>query len=520
MNNGFHTLVSAALVASAIFGVGWSGTAPADAAKQKNSDHGTYRVSLSRLGDLPPLNEMHRWRVQLAAPDGTAISGAKFAIAGGLRDRPHPLPTDPRVTRDLGHGRYLIEGIKFDRHGWWRLKLEIWSAVGEDTVSFDIAVGATVWADWGDSWTDDELAAMKSLWIGSLPRNPAALSNKFAHSKKAAEFGHRLFFDTRLSKDGTVACATCHVPELAFTDGRELARGIGQTGRNAPTVIGAAYGTWQFWDGRKDSLWSQALGPFENPVEHGTTRAKVVAVVRKDSDYRRRYVDLFGPLPRKSDRTGISRAFVNLGKAIAAYERALVPGPSKFDRYVEAILNHRKPSPADQLNIEEMAGLKVFISDNLGQCMRCHNGPMFTDNHFHNIGSQKFGANDNELGRAAGIKLALADESNCRSVFSDAPMHACAELSFAKRRAPELLGSFKTPSLRFLPKTAPYMHVGQYKTMEDVIWHYRDVPPATIGESELRPLSMSNAQFLQIEDFLKTLDGPIAAPEHFLRPPD
>jgi cytochrome c peroxidase len=145
---------------------------------------------------------------------------------------------------------------------------------------------------------------------------------------------------------------------------------------------------------------------------------------------------------------------------------------------------------------------------------------MFTDNHFHNIGSQEFGANEFEQGRAAGIQLALADETNCRSIFSDAPRVGCAELNFAKRRAPELVGAFKTPSLRFLSRTAPYMHFGQYKTLEDVIWHYREVPPATIGESELHSLSMSDAQFRQIEDFLRTLDGPIAAPEHFLRPPD
>lgn len=493
-------------------------TKPAPPAKK--SALGLYKVSLSSPRVPTPLNEMHRWRIRLIGRDGSVVPGARMSVTGGLRDRPHPLPTAPRVTRDFGNGRYLIEGVKFDRHGWWRLKLDIGAAAGKDSVSFDIPVGATVWAELNDGWNADERAALRSLWIGSLPKSPPHSSNEFANSVPAADFGHRLFFDNRLSLNNLVACASCHLPEKAFTDGRKLAHGIGQTRRNAPTVIGAVYSPWLFWDGRKDSLWSQALAPFENPVEHGTSRAKVLSVVRQDPDYRRRYRQLFGPLPKKGDRAGETRAFVNLGKAIAAYETALRPGPSKFDRYVEAILNHRKPAPADQFSIEEIAGLKAFISENQGQCMRCHNGPMFTDNHFHNIGSQEFGADANERGRAAGIKLALADESNCRSPFNKSTRKDCAELRFAKRKGPDLIGAFKTPTLRFLTKTAPYMHVGQYTSLEDVIWHYRDVPPATIGESELRRLIMSDAQFRQIEDFLRTLDGPIAAPARYLRAPD
>lgn len=490
------------------------------AASSTTSVRGLYKASIWSPRVPTPLNETHSWRMKLAAPGGAAVSGAGMTLRGGLRDRPHPLPTAPRITRDLGNGVYLIEGVKFDRHGWWRLTVEIAVPAGKDSVSFDIPVGATVWADWLDGWSADERAALKSLWIGSLPKTAPDPTNEVADSAAAADFGHRLFFDTRLSRDGSVACATCHVPDKAFTDGRKLARGIGQTRRNAPTIIGAGTSPWLFWDGRKDSLWSQALAPFENPVEHGTTRAKVVAVVRQDPDYRRRYRRIFGPLPAEDDRAGISRAFVNLGKAIAAYEHAITPGPSKFDRYVEAILSNRKPAPAYQLSIEEIAGLRAFISENQGQCMRCHNGPMFTNNHFHNIGSQEFDANEHERGRAAGIELAMADDSNCRSAFNGSARQDCAELRFAKRNSPELVGAFKTPTLRFLPKTAPYMHIGQYTSLEDVIWHYRDVPPATIGKSELRRLIMSDAQFRQIEDFLRTLDGPIAAPARYLRPPE
>ncbi len=527
MTHEVRQLLPVLFLVAMVAGMGFPETAAAGPAPDTNSAthskasvRGLYKASIWSPRVPTPLNEMHSWWMRLAGLDGSAVSGAGMTLSGGLRDRPHSLPTAPRVTRDLGNGIYLIEGVKFDRHGWWRLTVEIGAPAGKDSVSFDLPVGATVWAEWGDGWNADERAALKSLWIGSIPKTTPDPSNEVADSEAAADFGHRLFFDTRLSRDGSVACATCHVPEKAFTDGRKLARGIGQTRRNAPTIIGVGNSPWFFWDGRKDSLWSQALAPFENPVEHGTSRTKILAVVRHDPDYRRRYQQIFGPLPDEGDRAGISRAFVNLGKAIAAYERAITPGPSKFDRYVEAILSFRKPAPADQLNIEEIAGLRAFISENQGQCMRCHNGPMLTNNHFHNIGSQEFGANDNEQGRAVGIELAAADKSNCRSAYNASAGKDCAELKFAKRRSPELVGAFKTPTLRFLPKTAPYMHVGQYTSLEDVIWHYRDVPPATIGESELRRLSMSDAQFRQIEDFLRTLDGPIAAPVHYLRPPE
>ena len=160
-----------------------------------------------------------------------------------------------------------------------------------------------------------------------------------------ADFGHRLFFDTRLSSNGKVACATCHEPARDFTDGKSVAVGVGVTPRNAPTVIGAARNIWFFWDGRRDSQWSQALASIENPLEHDMPRDRVVDVVRANPDLSRGYTAIFGGLPTAADRDGINRAFSNIGKAIAAYERRIMPGPAKFDRYVEAILADRKPAP-------------------------------------------------------------------------------------------------------------------------------------------------------------------------------
>ncbi len=203
------------------------------------------------------------------------------------------------------------------------------------------------------------------------------------------------------------------------------------------------------------------MAPFEAPEEHGTDREHVVEVVRGDADYRRRYENLFGKLPAADNIAGIDRAFANLGKAIAAYERRLRPGPAKFDRYVAAVLAGHKPAPEDQFSLDEIEGLRAFIADNQGQCIRCHSGPLFTDFQFHNIGYHIVGDDAGEMGRATGIKEALADPTNCRSQFGK-DAEKCTELTFAKRSGPELVGAFKTPTLRIVSRTAPYMHAGQF----------------------------------------------------------
>jgi cytochrome c peroxidase len=323
-----------------------------------------------------------------------------------------------------------------------------------------------------------------------------------------------------LSSNGRVACATCHEPQRDFTDGKAVAVGVGVTPRNAPTIIGSAYNIWFFWDGRKDSQWSQALASIENPLEHNMPRDRLVEIIRTNPDLSRDYVAIFGPMPAAGDRDGVNRAFANIGKAIAAYERRIMPGPAKFDRYVDAILAGRKPAPADDLDLDELQGLHVFITDQTGRCLRCHSGPLFTDQHFHNIGVTEPKRHNLEIGRLAGVEMARADEFNCLGKYSDARPEECAELIYARRNSPELLGAFKVPTLRNLPKTAPYMRVGDRRAIEDVLWHYRTIPDARIGENELATFTITATEFEQLEAFLRTLEGPIAAPPKYLRPPE
>jgi cytochrome c peroxidase len=368
-------------------------------------------------------------------------------------------------------------------------------------------------------WSPSELKILRSLTLSSLPKLPPDPSNKYADDPNAADFGHRLFFDTRLSSNGGVGCVTCHRPALNFTDGLKVSVGVGVTDRNAPTVVGAAYNTWFFWDGRKDSQWSQALGSIENPREQNMPRDRYIETIRVNPDLAQDYTALFGPLPAAGDRDGINRAFSNIGKAIAAYERRIMPGPAKFDRYVDAILAGRKPALQDQLTLDESQGLHVFISEQLGRCVRCHNGPLFTDGQFHNIAVFGPAPATGDEGRAAGVEAAIADEFNCKSRYSDARPDDCTALKSARPHEPALLGAFKTPTLRNLSKTAPYMHIGSRRSLNDVMWHYRTLPTARVGKIELDSFTITGAEFDQLEAFLRTLDGTIDAPAKYLRPP-
>ncbi len=365
-----------------------------------------------------------------------------------------------------------------------------------------------------DPWTEDELGVLQSLWIESLPSLPSDPSNAVADSEQAARLGRRLFFDTRLSRTGGVSCASCHQPQRRFTDGLPQGQGIGRSRRNTPSIVGVAYSPWLYWDGRKDSLWSQALSPLEDPNEHGSDREQIASLIARDEVYRAGYEALFGDLPDPLDREAVNRIFANIGKAIAAYERMMVPAPSKFDHYVAALLDG---SPAEGLlSRDEIKGLRLFIG--AANCTQCHNGPLFTNNEFHNTGVLSFPGEAPDKGRVQGVREVLADPFNCLGRYSDDPDPDCAELRFA-RTGPELIGAIRTPSLRNLQGTAPFMHKGQIGTLAQVLEHYNEAPLAMIGHSEAQALGLSGYQLRQIEAFLNTLAAPLATPPEWLDPP-
>jgi cytochrome c peroxidase len=386
-------------------------------------------------------------------------------------------------------------------------------------------------------WTDAELTSIRSLWIETLEPLPAH-SNAYADDPRAVELGHRLFFDTRLSSNGEVSCASCHQPQKGFEDGLALAVGVGTTGRRTPTIIGTSNSPWQFWDGRKDSPWSQALGPLESPVEHGGSRAQYAHAVA--ANYRTEYEAIFGALPDlrgipatagpvndpvarsnwerlgERRRDDVNRVFANIGKAIAAYERQIKFGPSRFDRFVEGLA--RPNAERVTLSRDEEAGLRIFIGR--GQCVQCHNGPMLTDNSFHNIGVPARAGKPHDRGRIDAIARVTGDEFNERGRYSDASADDPSELDFIVRDGHELVGAFKTPTLRGVADRGPYMHAGQFSSLREVLRHYNDAPAAGIGHSELKALRLDDRELAQLEAFLRSLSAPLAAPAHLLSKPD
>jgi cytochrome c peroxidase len=299
-------------------------------------------------------------------------------------------------------------------------------------------------------------------------------------------------------------------------------------------MIGLAYQSWFFWDGRKDSLWSQALGPIESPVEHGFTRTLCYTIIR--DNYRGEYESLFGPLPevdirRKAlkarpasddasalkawvnlmaeSKKAVNAVYVNMGKAIGAYGRTILPGPSRFDAYVGAVFSQDTIAMEKTFNPQEVAGLRLFIGR--AKCTSCHNGPLFTNGDFHDVG---LGGQDR--GRAEGILAVLSDEFNCLSEHSDAQPKECAELRFIDTSTEKYSGAFKTPTLRNVALRPPYMHAGQFGTIIEVLEFYREVARGHehgegAGHADIEHADLSDDELRQIEAFLHTLTGEIVA---------
>ena len=391
------------------------------------------------------------------------------------------------------------------------------------------------------SWTDAERGILASLRLGDLPPLPRDPGNAVADDPRARRLGHRLFFDPRLSANGQVSCATCHQPARRFADALPLAQGLATGNFNTMSLVGAAYSPWFFWNGRKDSLWSQALSPLESPIEQGAARMSVARLVAEDRLYRDGYADLYGPLPDLADKSRfpdnagpngdpesegawagmapadqetVTEVFVNLGKALAAYQRLLLPGETKFDGYV-ATLSAGTPEDSG-LGRREREGLRLFIGK--AQCLNCHNGPLFANHEFHNTGVLPAPGKLPDKGRVEGVEIVRSDPFNCLGRYSDAVPGDCAELRFA-RTGDDLIGARKTPSLRNLGGTGPFMHAGQMRTVREILEHYNRARPAIVGHNEAKPLNLLPYELRRLEAFLLTLDAPMAVAEEWLVPP-
>ncbi len=274
------------------------------------------------------------------------------------------------------------------------------------------------------------------------------------------ELGKMLYFDPRLSVDGTVSCATCHDPKRGWTDQEKVSEGIRQQKgvRNAPTVVNSAFMKIQFWDGRAATLEEQALGPMINPVEMGNkNHDEMVKHIQAVKGYEPLFMKVFGTGPTKE----------TISQAIAAFERTVLSGNSRYDRFLSG--------DKSALDEAEVRGMTIFLSK--GKCVQCHSGPTFSDSQFHNLGVGMNKPNP-DLGRVV----------------------------FSKNKKDT--GAFKTPPLRDIMKAAPYMHDGTQATLEEVIAFYnKGGEKNPYLDALMTPLNLTPEETTDLIRFLKALDG-------------
>jgi cytochrome c peroxidase len=300
-----------------------------------------------------------------------------------------------------------------------------------------------------------------------LPPVPIPAQNP--ETEEAVELGRKLLYDKRLSRDNTVACASCHNPALYFTDGRRNSLGVGgKTGtRNAPTLVNAAYMPLQFWDGRAASLEEQAAFPIANPVEMDQGHDIWVSNLDADPSYKAAFQKAFGP-----GRATIAK----VENALASFERTLLSGDSAFDRY-EYGGDKRALSPA------AIRGLAVFLNPQKGNCAACHTigdkYALFTDGKFHNTGAGVDGEGElTDVGR------------------------------FQETKKESDRGAFKTPTLRNVALSAPYMHDGSLKTLKDVVDFYAGRGNSNPGlDPQMKSINLSGRDRADLVQFLESLNG-------------
>jgi len=336
-----------------------------------------------------------------------------------------------------------------------------------------------------------------------LPAVP--IPNDNLQTPEKISLGDKLFHDKRFSIDGTVSCANCHDAKKAFGDGLAVSLGHHDlTGtRNAPTVINAAFYTSQFWDGREPDLEGQSKQPFVNPVEHGLTDHEVILeIVRTDTDYQTAFSSIFGV-------SGKQVSIDHVAKAIASFERTIISGNSPFDRYYFK-------GDTKAMSDTQVRGFKLFIGQ--GRCVSCHtieqDHALFTDNRFHNIG---IGINDiqQDVPRLAEAFLQAKNKDVDVDIMVLTDKKSSELGRFAITNELDKVGAFKTPTLRNIEMTAPYMHDGSLKTLKDVIIHYHNggVTPASAKVNAylsggIRPLNLTEAQIDDLVAFMKALTSP------------
>jgi cytochrome c peroxidase len=370
-----------------------------------------------------------------------------------------------------------------------------------------------------DRFTPDQWALVQEMRLPD--RWPADPTNRVAESPLAITLGAALFEETGLAPSRR-SCVSCHMADMLFTNGKDVAgEGIGPGKRNVPTVVLTGHARSLNWDGGVDSGWSQAIAPFEEVDEMGSSRLYVAHGIFERQ--RRGYEAVFGPMPPLSDKSrfpasgrpgtpewsgmtsadqvAVNTVFANVGKALAAYQRSLRPAPTALDRYAAG--------DRAALSTEEKDGLHAFL--NAG-CAQCHYGPRFTDDAFHNLRFPTGRADRQpDRGRTEGIAHLLANEFRADSAFSDAPRPFRVPVDGA-----HALGAFRTPTLRGVPFTMPYGHGGGFGGLISVVDAHRTGGLAAssryaMGEAEPWAQGFDAALTRRMVSFLHVLHADVGA---------
>jgi len=351
---------------------------------------------------------------------------------------------------------------------------------------------------------------------------PPARGNAVGDDPDAALLGFGMFYDARFSSNQNVRCATCHAPERQFHDGKPTSVGISPLTRNSPTLLDAARYSTLLWDGRADSVWSQALIPLQNPAEMDYTLLEIAHRVAKS--YKDRYEAVFGPLPplgdtarfppeggpgdpaweamTDEDRAAIYLVAANTGKAFEAYQRKVAAGPAPLDRFLSG--------DPTALTESEQRGLVTFVR---AGCADCHSGPLLSDEAFHDLGLPTLDGQAPDLGRETGLAGLLADPFNAQGPYWDGPRPEPPAAATAADT-----GAFRTPSLRNVALSAPYGHDGRFATLRDVVdFHLRGGGRGEAGvvgtiDAGLKERMLSDTEKDDLLAFLAALTGEPPAP--------
>jgi cytochrome c peroxidase len=375
--------------------------------------------------------------------------------------------------------------------------------------AISVACALLPWASTADEggsgkpvFTDSELKIILSHGPWPAPA-PLDATNRVSGKREAIDFGTRLFFDQRLSGPGTTSCANCHIPERNWTDNLRRGVGVAEVDRNTPTLANLMAGRWFGWDGAADSLWSQSLRPMLDQRELAATPRHVAQLIRNDEQMSCRYRKAFGSSPSPTDDDAV---FVNVGKALAAFQETLTSGRTPFDQFRDALV---RGAPSSTWSYSEAAqrGLKLFIGK--GGCTNCHAGPNFTNGEFFSTGLSQFAPlGKPDPGRQAGIQQLLESRFNLLGGYNDDragtnTMHV-RQVAATK----ETLGEFKVPSLRNLLLTSPYGRDGSVDTLAAVVGHYANRDPIRMHAKDglpMKPLNLTAREQTDLVVFLESL---------------